>query len=329
MKSLADAREWIFVLKCKRILKGIEKMKCTNAMFIAVGILCLCFAVAPAAAVWNNGNWVSQDTLDKYRVVHDPATGVDSKYRDVNPAIALSSDPYTVGGKAYGSVRAGYSTLSPEITVTNDLFPDSNQTMVILVQPDGKFEIPAWNEGVLSPGNYTAVLDNFNLPDETVHFQINAGKDTRFAFIGQAASSAPKVEATPTVKPTEKIHIVSAVYGATWITYTTSGKHQIPHTNGQYVDVRSELQQLVNGGDTSFTFDVATIHGLTKGDSVSIGADPDQGIVKNAIVTYTDNHFPFIHIKVVMEQDFNNPYPQSDSVHVPYHAPTSQTTLNL
>ena len=216
----------------------------------------------------------------------------------------------------------------------NDLAPGA-APMLVDVSPDGTFEIPAWNNGVLSPGNYTATLDNFNLPDETVHFPVVSDRKTFITFIGQATTGLAKVDAIPTPTPPHgDIHILSAVYGATWITYTTETvrghSHQVPHSNGQYVNIRSELQNLVNGGDTKFQFDVATIRGLTNGDSATLaGGDPDQGIVKNAIVTYTDNHFPFLHVKTVMEQDFNNPYPQSDSVHVPYHAPTSQTTLTL
>jgi hypothetical protein len=106
---------------------------------------------------------------------------------------------------------------------------------------------------------------------------------------------------------------------------TKDGKH------GKYVDITHQLQTLVNGGDTSFQFDVATIDGLTKGDSAQVvGGDPVPGIVKNAIVIYSDNHFPYIHVKTVMEQDVGSYMPPTPgSGALPYIPVTMDTVLNL
>lgn len=161
---------------------------------IALVSLCLCIAV-PASAMWNNGNWVPDNANDGYQVHFEPQTGVTSKYKDINPVNEIKASNEGNGGIAIGSVRAGYSTLSQTIYVRNVLQPENSSSMVITVNPDATFRIPEPDKGVLAPGNYSATLDNFNLPDETVRFTIAANQQepTRISFLGQAVSSVPEL----------------------------------------------------------------------------------------------------------------------------------------
>ena len=176
-------------------------MKFKHLMLIALA-LCLCFAVAPVAAVWNGENWVAEDhnaLCDK--VVFDSWSGNTNCYRDINPSIALQNSIDTHQGTVKFIIRAGYPTLSPSVSISNDLSTDPNETVSVAILPDGEVEYQ------LAAGNYTAVLDNFNLPDETAHFVIVPGKESFVPFVGQAAGSISKHVVVYT--------ILDATYGAT------------------------------------------------------------------------------------------------------------------
>lgn len=181
----------------------------TNLKLTIIALaLCLCIAV-PASAMWNNGNWIPDNSNDGYNVHFDPKTGVTSKYRDNNPVLEIKASENGNGGIAEGSIRAGYSTLSDTIYVRNVLQDKNTSPMVIKVNPDAKFRIPEPGNGVLAPGRYAATLDNYDISDETVEFDIAANQQgpTYIAFNGQAASAS-----TTHIR---SIEIVRASYGAT------------------------------------------------------------------------------------------------------------------
>lgn len=170
---------------------------------IALAALCLCLAVpVMAAPVWSAGNYVTDGRYDSCdSVQYNPQTDVYSCYRDINPAKLIAASNEGNGGIAVGSIRAGYSTLSDTIYVRNVLQDVNGTPMIIKVNADATFRIPEPDKGVLAPGNYTATLDNFNLPDETVYFTIAANQQepTLIGDLnGQAVSSLPaKIESTP------------------------------------------------------------------------------------------------------------------------------------
>ena len=62
----------------------VGEMNYKTIVMIALA-LCLCFAVAPAAAVWQNGNWFSEE--DAPDVVYDSVTDVSSKYVPIDNSI--------------------------------------------------------------------------------------------------------------------------------------------------------------------------------------------------------------------------------------------------
>jgi hypothetical protein len=201
-----------------------------NYKSLVIVALAVCLvACVPVSAMWNNGNWVSDDRNNNCdQIKFDPKTGVTSCYRDANPAIQIAASNEGNGGVAVGSIRAGYSTLSNTIEVKNVLQNQSEPGMIIKVNADATFRIPEPDHGVLAPGNYTATLDNFNLPDETVYFTIAANQQepTRFSFNGQAASSPADHKVVYT--------ILKATYGATREDCTMSEWSRHRPNHGEY-----------------------------------------------------------------------------------------------
>lgn len=254
-------------------------------------------------------------------VVHSDKTGVDSKYNpNVGSKYDLSVAGSTYSGTAEVRIRSMSNLMNPTLVLVNNAMPDVNKT--IDVAPTGVTDITE-----LPVGTYTITLNRFDLPAEVATFKITAAQQqpTYVTFIGQAFSQPEVPKVTITQEPREgKICILGATYGAMWT--TKDGKHI---THGKYVDITHQLQTLVNGGDTSFQFDVATIDGLTKGDSAQVvGGDPDSGVVKNAIVIYSFNGH--LHIKTVMEQDVGSYMPPTPGGGaLPYIPVTMDTVLNL
>jgi hypothetical protein len=246
-----------------------------NYKSIVIIALALCLvACVPVSAMWNNGNWVSADHNTKCdSTSFDPQTGVTSCYKDINPAkqsFEFESER-AFGGIAVGSIRAGYSTLSNTITVRNVLQPENLTPMVIDVLPDATFRIPKDGDGVLAPGNYTATLDNFNLPDETVEFTIAANQQepTRISFIGQAVSSEPaKIISEPTVCPTHDCK-------GKFVLVDIAGifAMNIHKTSGFYFD---------NAQNPGGIFDATT------NTRINTIADPAYGQVKDVFILYSE-----------------------------------------
>jgi hypothetical protein len=119
-------------------------------LFVAL-LACAC----PVSAVWHNGNWFTQEDYDKMtdgaRVVHNPTSGVDSKYRDNNPA----KTPGVWAGQnsctLVGNVRSGFNTFTKEVLLTNNAADQNVSPVVIPIQPDGTFRY----DGPLAQGDYT------------------------------------------------------------------------------------------------------------------------------------------------------------------------------
>jgi hypothetical protein len=127
-------------------------MKYTNIMFIALA-LCMVLAVAPVTAVWENGNWVESSNA-----VHDAQTGVDSKY----VATSAFGDAPTVG-ILRGSIRSGYSTLTPKVGIRNDLAGENGTFTYFPILADGKFGDLNGNVDIeLIPGKYTLYIPDGN-----------------------------------------------------------------------------------------------------------------------------------------------------------------------
>lgn len=129
--------------------------------------LCLCVAVAPVSAYWMNGNWIVEGGYIDYSqntVVHDPATGVDSKYVATS-AFDVIQPIDKMTGTLQGSIRCGYNTLTPVVGIRNDANPDGvNGTFTYFpILPNGKFGDVNGNEGIqLVPGSYTLYLKDGN-----------------------------------------------------------------------------------------------------------------------------------------------------------------------
>ena len=64
----------------------VGEMNYKTIVMIALA-LCLCFAVAPAAAVWQNGNWIADDEAPD--AVYDSVTGVSSKYVPIDTPVKI------------------------------------------------------------------------------------------------------------------------------------------------------------------------------------------------------------------------------------------------
>lgn len=126
---------------------------------IGAVLLLAMLAIVPASAVWHNGNWLTDEEYQKVvgdtTVVTDPATGVDSKYKDTNPAIALKNSGDYASCRLEGTIRCGYNTLTSEVILSNVINP--NATTSIPVLPDGTFSF----EG-LAAGKYTLMLKDGN-----------------------------------------------------------------------------------------------------------------------------------------------------------------------
>jgi hypothetical protein len=87
--------------------------------------LCLCVVAAPVAAMWNNGNWVSDDkNAGCDSVVYDHQTGTTSCYKAQSAETEFRNSPDSMQGVLKGSVRCGYNTLTQEIGIRNDANPD-------------------------------------------------------------------------------------------------------------------------------------------------------------------------------------------------------------
>jgi hypothetical protein len=263
------------------------------------------------------------------------------------PAIATSSDytskyvatnnlPYYQYGWLSGSIRCGVNDFTSQIGIRNDNVPNGTYDFYNIA-PDGRFLDHNGNVGIaLLPGGYSLYLPDGNGGHaEYSHADIVAGvysfpeKD----LLGHSVSPAPIIAptATPTPEPTRKIIIIDAIYGAEW---TTPGVCPMtfrsickPVEHGTFVNIRPEIQKLVNNGHYTFKFDVATIAD-DSGNALAVipSGDPVPGIVKYAVITYLDNHG--LHQKWVMEQDYRNPYTDG-SAQIPYHAPTTATTVTL
>jgi len=160
-------------------------MNYKSLMIIALA-LCLCL-VLPVAAIWNNGNWIDEHANDGYNVIHDPVSGVDSKYK-ATPMFTEPQQNALLVGTIKVIVRSGYNTLTPEVGVRNDANPDgANGTFKFYpISPDGITEIE------VIPGQFTLYIPNSNGgQDEFAHVTVAGGKITYVAMLGHAVSGSP------------------------------------------------------------------------------------------------------------------------------------------
>lgn len=249
-----------------------------KSLIITALVLVAVLAVPVSAAVWSAGNYVQDEKFkDCDSVQYNPKSDVYSCYRDINPVKEIAASNEGNGGVAVGSIRVGYPTLSPTIYVRNVLQPENSSSMVIPVNQDGTFRIPEPDKGVLAPGEYTATLDNFNLPDETVHFTIAAGQQgpTLIGDLnGQAVSSiSPKVVSQ---KPKPKVTICTATYYPDLSKRPISGHVALNWRNHFGVaNVKGAVTALVNSGNNPFV--------VSNGN---LGGDPAYGWYKKLTVSY-------------------------------------------
>lgn len=303
------------------------KTKLPTLMLTALTIMIAVIGIASATVVTH--------TVDGYTysidVPHIPVNAYDhnneGKYVPIAPDLGdgtghvylsllchnnLISSTFTIQRVDPGNVTfASGAPASPQLIARMKLEGNST-TMDIGV--DG-----LWDDG-LAPGTYLLSLPDGNGGQpESALVRVAFGSTEYVTFIGHSVSF---VVAKPTPSPEEhNIRIIAATYGAAWT--TEIGKKVALH--GKYVNVRDQLQALANEGETSIQFDAATIRGANGHVEQVTGGDPDSGIVKNAIVLFTDNGH--LHLEVVMEQD----YPQyaGNAAYIPYPVATTSTTLNI
>lgn len=135
------------------------KVTMKNIAAIGAALIIMLLAVQPACAVWHNGNWMTDEEYARMvgdaRVVHDGRTGVDSKYKDTNPANELKSSLPYLSCRLEGNVRSGYNSLTNEVLISNVLAP--NVTRSIPIYPDGTFSFDG-----LADGEYTLIITDGN-----------------------------------------------------------------------------------------------------------------------------------------------------------------------
>ena len=173
-----------------------EEMMNAKTILIALAIV-LVLGVSPVAAVWENGNWIDEHANDGYNVIHDPVTGVDSKYK-ATPVFTEPQQNALLVGTIKVIVRSGYNTLTPEVGVRNDANPDgANGTFKFYpIQPDGIAEIE------VIPGEFTLYIPNSNgWQDEFAHATVAGGKVTPVAMLGHAVSGSPAKVVAPAPSP--------------------------------------------------------------------------------------------------------------------------------
>ena len=188
-----------------------KEMK-TKLILIALALL-LVLGVAPVAAMWENSNWIPDDAHVGYTVVYNAASDVTSKYRDIDPVKELANSPAMAVGTLQGNIRCGYSTLTPEVGVRNDVNPNGTFTFFPILS-DTRFGDLNGNADIqLIPGSYTLYLPNGNGGQpEYSHATIVAGKFSQpeKELIGHCVSqpSAPLTVSAPDSKcHTHTIHI--------------------------------------------------------------------------------------------------------------------------
>jgi hypothetical protein len=168
-------------------------MNYTKIVFIALA-LCLCLVLPVSAEhVWNNDNFVDADELAGYTIVHDPVTGVDSKYVATSPFDAVQPVD-TMTGTIHVNVRSGYNTLTQEIGIRNDAIQDAPNASFAFypILPDGTAELQ------VVPGQFTLYIPNSNGgQDEFAPATVAAGKITYVAMLGHAGSGYSEIESTP------------------------------------------------------------------------------------------------------------------------------------
>lgn len=246
--------------------------------FVLIALaLCLCVSF-PASAMWDNGNWVPDDANVGYQVVHNPVSGVDSKYKAIPQTIEDRSPGESMQGILRGSIRCGYNTLTREVGIRNDANPDGvNGTFTFFpILPNGMFGDLDGNQDItLIPGNFTLFLKDGNGGQpEYSHARITANEISypEVELKGHAISSS--VIEIPVVEPTVKI--CSAFYYPDMHKKPIDGHVKLTWKNHFGIaDVTSAVRSRVNGGQT--TFEVS---------NTNLGGDPAYGWYKQLTVVY-------------------------------------------
>jgi hypothetical protein len=241
-------------------------MNSKHVILIALAVIAMMACVPLASAEWMNGVWYPSDVyanmISGDTVVHNPVTGVDSKYNpDVGSVYDKTQNPNTYSGRVIFIIRSGMATLNPTLTIVNDAMP--NVTKNYDIPDNAVLEIDG-----LPAGNFTATLDNYNVPDETAHFVIAVSQQepSRVPFVGQAASQAPVHVPVITIERAQygapfSFHVTSATYGA----------------NGHFYDVTGIVNGMISGNTLSVPAEN------------SLFGDPIVGTIKTLTVTYVAN----------------------------------------
>jgi len=178
-----------------------EEMMNAKTILIALAIV-LVLGVSPVAAMWENGNWIPDNSYAGYTVVYNAASDVTSKYRDIDPVKELANSPDMSVGVLQGNIRCGYNTLTPKVGIRNDLAGANGPFTYFPILSDGRFGDLNGNADIqLIPGSYTLYLPDGNGGQpEYSHATIVAGKFSRPEkdLLGHAVSSLPaEVKSAP------------------------------------------------------------------------------------------------------------------------------------
>jgi hypothetical protein len=194
----------------RKAQKGDQGM---NYKIFAIAIFFVALLVivpASAEGVWHNNKFFgTEDEYEDYiggaAVEHSGKTGVDSKYRNTNPASAVAGSGEAFSCILRGNVRAGYNTLNREILISNNA--DNNTVWIpIPVKPDGTFEFNGlaighykWKRVDIDPGM-----------SEQGTISCNAGQQVTYPeqeILGHAVTGDPRT-------PPCNREVLKASYGA-------------------------------------------------------------------------------------------------------------------
>lgn len=234
--------------------------------------LCLCFAVAPAAAVWQNGNWFSEE--DAPDVVYDSVTDVSSKYVPIDNSIPTdwcgALHIQTLTHHALIGAEFTIQRINPiNVTFVNGARIQKEQAEALeTIAPANTFTLDhngAFDDRYVRGAVFlVTLLDGNGGQPEYAIAEIFEFHRTDVVFVGHGVGSGGSVD----VACTPGITIVSAIY----------------HIDE---DVTSDVQVVVDKGYTQFILAKETI--LDKdGDTIGWIVDPAVGTWKDVTITYNN-----------------------------------------
>jgi hypothetical protein len=129
----------------------MKPMYLIGALLLLTALVIVPASAEIAPCVWHNGKCIESDKydamIDGATVIHNSKTGVDSKYRDTNPANSPEVWSGTSTCTLEGNVRAGYNTLTKEVELRNVLQQDNETGIILPILPDGTFRYDGLAQG--------------------------------------------------------------------------------------------------------------------------------------------------------------------------------------